>query len=68
MASSKMTLDVEAVKGWLEKADMVAVVRCKDCKWYKTKFCKMDRWTNLVTIYVAKADDYCSYGEERRCE
>lgn len=45
--------------------DAVPVVRCEDCRWYKTKFCKMDRWTDLVTIYVAKADDYCSYGERR---
>lgn len=42
------------------------VVRCRDCKWYKTMYCKMDRWTDLVTMYVAKADDYCSYGERRK--
>lgn len=45
--------------------DALPVVRCKYCKWYKTKFCKMDRWTDLVTVYVAKADDYCSYGKRR---
>ena len=45
--------------------DAVPVVRCKDCKWYKTMYCKMDRWTDLVTVYVAKKDDYCSYGEWR---
>lgn len=33
MASIKMTLDVEAVKSWIEKADMVAVVRCRDCEY-----------------------------------
>lgn len=67
MASGKIVLelDTEAVKSWLEKADMVSVVRCKDCKWYKTMYCKMDRWTDLVTVYMAKADDYCSYGERR---
>lgn len=68
MASIKLTLDTEAVKGWLEKADMVAVIRCRDCKWYKTMYCKMDRWTDLVTVYMAKADDYCSYGERREDE
>ena len=33
MASSKLTLgiDADAVKSWPEKADMVPVVRCKDC-------------------------------------
>jgi len=69
MASSKLTvdidIDIEAIKSWLEKADMVPVVRCRDCKWYKTMYCKMDRWTDLVTVYVAKKDDYCSYGERR---
>ena len=48
--------------------DAIPIIRCKDCKWYKTMFCKMDRWTDLVTIYVAKADDYCSYGEKRKGE
>ena len=46
--------------------DVVEVVRCRDCKWYKTMYCKMDRWTDLVTVYVAKANDYCSYGERRK--
>lgn len=44
--------------------DAVPVVRCRDCKWYKTMYCKMDRWTDLITVYVAKEDDYCSYGEK----
>lgn len=44
--------------------DAVEVVRCRDCKWYKTMYCKMDRWTDLVTVYMAKEDDYCSYGEK----
>lgn len=67
MASSKLTvdIDIEAVKSWLEKAGMVPVVRCRDCKWYKTMYCKMDRWTDLITVYVAKKDDYCSYGKRR---
>lgn len=53
---------------WLGKQptiDAVEVVRCRNCKWYKTMYCKMDRWTDLVTVYVAKKDDYCSYGEWR---
>lgn len=48
--------------------DAVEVVRCRDCKWYKTMYCKMDRWTDLVTVYMAKEDDYCSYGERREDE
>lgn len=53
---------------WLGKQptiDAVEVVRCEYCKWYKTKYCKMDRWTDLVTVYAAKANDYCSYSKRR---
>lgn len=54
---------IEALKQ--QTIDAVPVVRCEDCKWYKTMYCKMDRWTDLVTVYVAKKNDYCSYGEWR---
>lgn len=66
MASIKMTLDVEDVKGWLEKADMVSVVRCRDCK-YGTQddfggwFC--------VGLYCTVGDKdgsgFCADGERR---
>ena len=52
--------------GAIEQEIVQELVRCRDCKWYKTMYCKMDRWTDLVTIYVAKKDDYCSYGERRK--
>lgn len=52
-------------KLWFKGVGAEIVVHCKDCKWYKTMFCKMDRWTDLATVYVAKEDDYCSYGERR---
>ena len=54
--------------GAIEQEIVQELVRCRDCKWYKTMYCKMDRWTDLVTIYVAKKDDYCSYGERRKDE
>ena len=41
------------------------VIRCKDCKYYKTKFCALDTWTNEITIYKAQPDDYCSKAERR---
>lgn len=60
-------LFAKGIADWIEEnRNKVEVVRCKDCKWYKTMYCKMDRWTDLVTIYVAKKDDYCSYGERRK--
>lgn len=44
-------------------ADVVEVVRCKDCRHYKTMFCKMDIWHKDITLYRADENDYCSYGE-----
>ena len=41
------------------------VIRYKDCKYYKTKFCALDTWTNEITIYKAQPDDYCSKAERR---
>lgn len=52
--------------GAIEQEVVQELVRCRDCRWYKTMYCKMDRWTDLVTVYMAKADDYCSYGERRK--
>ena len=43
-------------------ADVIEVVRCKDCKHYKTMFCKMDIWHKDITLYRADENDYCSYG------
>ena len=43
--------------------NVVPVVRCKDCKHYKTAYCSMDIWHKDVTIYRAKPNDFCSRGE-----
>ena len=59
---TKQDKEVKFIKA---SADVVKVVRCKDCKYYGTKFCKIDIWHKDVTIYRAKDDDYCSYGERR---
>lgn len=47
-------------------ADVVEVVRCKDCKyWEKGKdyepYC--NHWGNMMT--ETKEDDFCSYGERK---
>lgn len=46
-------------------ADVEEVVRCRDCKHYKTMFCKMDIWHKDITLYRADENDYCSYGVRR---
>ena len=49
-------------------ADVVSVVRCKDCKFYK-KINYDDIIPNTCDITTRRQQpyDYCSYGE-RRCE
>ena len=37
-------------------ADVVTVVRCKDCRKFKTYACRMD---------ASGYDDFCSYGERK---
>ena len=45
--------------------DAEPVVRCKDCKFYKTKYCKIDIHTDIMTINRVNADDFCSYAERK---
>lgn len=44
-------------------ADVVEVVRCKDCKWYVAQKMKC----MLYEIHMVK-NDYCSYGKRRENE
>ena len=53
--------------------ELVAVVRCKDCKHYQYyvflddgKFCcRMKTGSGNVAWYPRSDDDYCSYGERK---
>ena len=42
------------------------IIRCKDCKYYETMYCKMDVWTDDMRIYKAKPNDFCSYAERKK--
>ena len=61
-----MILGEEAVRNQ-PSVDAVEVVRCKDCRWYKTNY----SWNGNEHRICAKepyepvrsADDFCSYGE-----
>ena len=49
------------------EVDAVEVVRCKDCKKYRTDSCAMsytDRNENMPH-YWARTNDFCSYGERK---
>ncbi len=62
---------VDAIKNF-PAADVVEVVRCKDCKHYDKhgyKICTLhsepsDQFGAGVNIYMER-DDFCSYGERR---
>ena len=47
--------------------DLVEVVRCKDCKYYKVgnpnaDYCYHERYEGLSQSASYKPDDFCSYG------
>lgn len=63
LGSEKELCDVEEAIRMAVEA--LGVVRCKDCKHFRTPFCKLDINTDIMTIYMAAEDDYCSYGERR---
>ena len=52
-------------------ADVVPVVRCKDCKWFVDNNggewygCKMFQVVRITPEDAPKPDDFCSYGERR---
>ena len=56
----------EVVKGLKQlPSAQPEIVRCKDCKHYKTEFCAIDLWTDEVKIYKARPDDFCSRAARR---
>lgn len=48
----------------IHAADVVEVVRCKDCKYHKDTSVKMYAHCCLIGQTVSN-DDFCSYGERR---
>lgn len=49
----------------LEDADMVRVVRCKECKWAEPNREGDYDCRCHIPIFRVSADDYCSFGERR---
>lgn len=45
--------------------DAVSVVRCKDCKYYKSDVA-LPNGTKVKCVMGIKPDDFCSYGERMR--
>ena len=45
-------------------ADVVEVIRCKDCKHYIANYCTRDIKGRTNMFYMTE-NDYCSYGERK---
>lgn len=63
--------ETEIAIGKLPAADVVPVVRCKDCKWFVDNNggewygCKMFQVVRITPEDAPKPDDFCSYGERK---
>ena len=63
--------ETEITIGKLPAADVVPVVRCKDCKWFVDNNggewygCKMFQVVRITPEDAPKPDDFCSYGERK---
>ena len=62
---------IESIRRWIDEqqtADVVEVVRCKDCKHHEDFLSddgdKVLCWVHDVDIVMAK-NDYCSYGKRK---
>jgi len=64
----------ESQKVFPSDADVVEVVRCKDCKWYDTDGEEMNTQGHCwykngdPVMQDMKPNDYCSYGERKEQE
>ena len=59
---TRHTIGFEGAMDYVEEAptaDVVEVVRCKDCKWWDGIECQ------TRDIDVVDVDDFCSYGERK---
>jgi len=65
----EVKIDIDEIINRLKRDDFVQVVRCKDCKWYKTNYSWNGKEHHVCVIEpyepVRKADDFCSRAERR---
>ena len=66
--SVPILVDAESIRDYLAKADIVEVIRCKDCKYsvdeYNDGECYCDYEKDLR--YIKDWDHYCSRAERRK--
>ena len=59
---------IESIREWIDSqptADVVEVVRCKDCKHFRDRKLKLldDIYECKLTGLVTELDNFCKYGE-----
>lgn len=47
------------------KTELIAVVRCRDCKWFYPGGTRFDRCLNTEGLNIATEDSFCFYGEHK---
>ena len=57
--------DEDDVKG-LPAADVVEVVRCKDCVWYSDEVEDVIGWCDRNDEHAVNAGGFCSHGERKQ--
>ena len=79
MAEIKVPIQVNLPDDWVEQivdrlrndpdAEWVEIIRCKDCKWYKTAYSWNGKEHKVCGIEpygpIRKDDDFCSRGERK---
>lgn len=61
MTRAAMTYAIKSIPA----ADVVEVVRCRDCKHYDRDECYHPRHEKHLQSIFQSPDDFCSYGERR---
>ena len=65
IANISVSVDIEEVKEWMKSADIVEVVRCKDCEyWRQDGLFRLGTFCELTST-DCEADHYCGWGEKK---
>lgn len=64
------TSQIQGLIAWMPAADVVKVVRCKDCKHFKPQnisahWHSTERYCMRKVAIKVNEDDFCSYGEKK---
>ena len=70
-ATIPVLIDWNSIKDYMAQNDVIQVIRCKDCKYYREDGDCWHEWDNNGRIYYQSIidkpnpDDYCSRAERK---